>query len=119
MTLPTLITVPPTTSATATDCFLLAVDTLMELPTDVDVLAALLTDLGIRGVPSSGFRCVLVEYLHGVVDPAPGIILQMLSGAMHVAFENIEMIYNLPDSLRDFAKAFDNGKFPALCLDAW
>ena len=119
VTLPVLIPAPSPTMATATDCFLLAVDTLMDLPTEQSALVGLFTDLGIRGVPSSGLRCVLAEYLQGVVDPAPGIALQMLASAMHVGFEEIELIFNLPRHLQNFAHAFDDGEYPELCRDAW
>lgn len=114
MTLPALIPATSTTIETATGAFMLAVETLKELPTKRKALVALLTDIGVRGVPYSGTHCVLAEYLRGVVWPGEGINLRMLAGALHMEFEDIELIYNLSEYLTAFAFEFDCGDYPAL-----
>lgn len=119
MTLPTLIPVPTTSADTVVGAFLLAVDTLKDLPTERDVLVSLLTDLGIKGIPSSGTRCVLAEYVRATLDMSDeGIGFSMMAGAMHMEWDGIELIFNLPDHLRRFASAFDSGDYPQLSREA-
>jgi len=96
-------------------CFLAAVEMLKDLPYKRDTLVSLLTDIGVRGIPGDGTACVLAEYLTAVVWPDDEVTVQMMSGALHVGFDDIEMIYNLPDHLQDFTTAFDAGEYPALC----
>lgn len=99
---------------TAHDVFTTAVEMLRDLPEDRDALVGLLTDVGVRGVPSSGDRCVLAEYVRSVTWPEDDIELLISSGVLYVSKGDTEHLWAMPRHLKDFTDAYDNNEYPAL-----
>lgn len=90
---------------------------------DVEDIRAYLNTLGLKGIRKNGRSCVLAEYFKRITHKSAevGHKIEVWSGDKFQAFSLPSTLdyetYDIPDKLRDFIRAFDNGHFPELDLD--
>lgn len=117
---PELIPAFHSAGATPTSAFAVfntAVEMLSDLPEDRETLVGFLTDIGIRGVPSSGEHCVLAQYVRSVTWPDDDIDVLVSGGTFYVGVGvDMEFLWGMPAHLVQFVDAYDRGEYPELSI---